>query len=76
MHLELRDVNEQAWPDELLVELMVAQHVTHVLAEKALDALSEFLNTVGIYLRHAPGPIRRVRRPRRELPDLFLGAEI
>jgi hypothetical protein len=32
VHLELSDVNQEARSDELLVEMVVPQHVTHVLA--------------------------------------------
>jgi hypothetical protein len=48
VHLELRGVNEQSRSDELLVQLMVPQHVTDVLAKKAFDALPKFLNAIGV----------------------------
>ncbi len=76
MHFELRGVDQQSRTHELFVKLVVAENVAHVLAQKALDALPELLNAVGIGLRHAPGSVGRVRRPRSEFPDPFLGAEI
>src|SRR6266404_98494 len=44
MHFERRRVEEKPGPDELIEQLMVAQHVADVLAEEALDALREFLH--------------------------------
>jgi hypothetical protein len=76
MHLELSRVNQEPRSDELLVQLMIAQDVTDILAEKALDAFSEFLHPVRVRLLHAPGPIGSVRRARRELPDPLLGPEV
>src|SRR5580765_6667988 len=38
MHLERRGVDEEPGTDERLVELVFAQDMAHVLAEKALDA--------------------------------------
>src|SRR5262249_17921655 len=43
MHLERGGVDQEPRPDELLVQLMLAQHVTDVLTQKALDALAELL---------------------------------
>ena len=37
-----------------LVLVVIAQHVAHVLAQKALDALPEFLHAVDVLLLHAP----------------------
>src|SRR5262245_23701424 len=64
------------WPDELVVELVVAQYVTHVLAEKTLDALPELLNPVHVRLRRAPGSIGRIRRARFERLDALLRPEV
>ena len=44
-----------------LVHVMVAQHVANVLAEETLDALAEFLRTIGIGLSSCA----RCRRGRR-----------
>src|SRR6187431_1620156 len=43
VHLQGGDVYEEAWSDELVVHVVIAQDVAHVLAEEALDALAEFL---------------------------------
>src|SRR4051812_45267192 len=56
--------------------MMVTQHVTDVLAQKALDALPELLDAVGVGLGDAPGPVWRVRRARREAADTLLRAKI
>ena len=53
---------------------MIAQHVAHVLAQKAFDALAELLHPVDIRLLHAPRPIRRVRLARLEFRDLLFYA--
>src|SRR4051812_46186414 len=57
MHLELRGMDQQAGADELFVQLVVAEHVTDVLTEEALYALSKFLHAVGVVLHHAPGAV-------------------
>jgi hypothetical protein len=72
MHLQRGGVDQDPRPDELLVLVVVAEHVADVLAEEALDALPELLHPVDVRLLHAPGAIFRVGRPRRELPDLLL----
>jgi hypothetical protein len=59
VHLERGDVDQEARADELVVQVMLAQDVAHVLAEKALDALPELLHPVDVPLRHAPGAVRR-----------------
>ena len=76
VHLERRCVNEMPRADELVEHPMLAQHVTHVLAEKTLDALAELLNALDVGLEHAPRSVRRVRRPRRERLDTQLCAKI
>jgi hypothetical protein len=50
VHLERGDVGEEARADELLVLVVFAQHVAHVLAQEALDALAELLHTVRLGL--------------------------
>src|SRR5258705_6218368 len=55
---------------------MLAQDVADVLAQETLDALPEFLHAVDVGLRHAPGAIRRVRRPWREGLDLLLHSKV
>src|SRR5438128_12514136 len=44
MHLERGGVDQMARADKPVEQLMLAKHVTDVLAQKALDALSKFLN--------------------------------
>ena len=76
MHLERRDVDEEAGPDELVMLVMIAQDVADVLTQEALDALAELLHPVDVALIHPPRPVWRVRRARRERRDLLLDAKI
>src|SRR5262249_13802960 len=76
MHFQRCDMNQETWPDEFVVHLMVAQHVANVLAQKTFDAFPEFLNTINVLLLHPPCAIRRVRRSRLERFDLFLYPKI
>jgi hypothetical protein len=76
MHLERRGVHQESWSNELLVLLMIAQDVTDVLAQEALDALSEFLDPVHVALVHLPGAVGEIRLPRFERLDLLFDAEI
>ena len=66
MHLERGDADEEARAGKTVVLVVVAQHVAHVLAQEALDALAELLHAVDVGLLHAPGAVRRVGRPRLE----------
>ena len=72
VHLERRGVDEEARPDELGVQRVIAQDVADVLAQEALDALAELLHAIDVGLRHAPRAVRRVRRPRLERLDRLL----
>src|SRR5690606_24001433 len=74
MHFKRGDIHEVARTEELLVKMMLPQDVTYVLAEKAFDALPEFLYSVDVALHHTPRAIRCVRRTRLELPNLFFYA--
>ncbi len=67
-------MNEKPRADELVVLVVVPQDVAHVLAQEALDALAEFLNAIGIFLSHSPGPVRSVglSRLKRLDPHLHL----
>jgi hypothetical protein len=58
------------------VEIVFAQDVADVLAEKTLNAFAELLHPVHILLIHTPGPVFMIRWTGFELFDLFLGAEI
>ena len=53
----VRRVDEEARADELLVLVVIAQHVADVLAQEALDALPEFLDAIDVALRHPPGAV-------------------
>jgi len=55
---------------------VVAQDVADILAEKAFDALAEFLHAVHVFLLHAPGAVRGVGRARLEFFDLLFDAKI
>ena len=61
---------------ERIEQVMLAQYVTHILAQKALDALPEFLHALDVCLRHAPCAIGRIGRPWLERRYVFLDAEI
>src|SRR5260370_17742095 len=69
MHFERADLDEKARPGEFIELVMLAQHVAHILAQETLDALAEFLHTIDVLLRHAPGAVGRIGRARLELPD-------
>src|SRR5688572_13144599 len=51
---------------------MLPEHMTHVLAEKTLDAFPELLHPVNVGLSHSPGTIGSIRRPGFELLDPLL----
>ncbi len=65
MHLERGHVDEKPRPDELVVLVMVAQHVAHILAQEALDALPELLDAIDVGLGDAPRTVGRIGRARR-----------
>src|SRR5437762_14376075 len=76
MHLERRNVNEEARPDESVMHPMIAQHMAHILAKKTFNAFPKLLHAIDVLLRHPPGAIGGIRRPRFEGPDLFLDLKI
>src|SRR5258708_2859448 len=76
MHLQRRDVGEEARADELLLKMVLAQDVADVLAEEALDALAKLLHALDVRLVHAPGAVGRVGRTRFELLDPLLDREV
>ena len=76
VHFQRGGINQEAGADELLVLVVVAQHVADVLAEETFDALAEFLHAVDVLLLHAPGAVRGVGLARLELLDLLLDAKI
>src|SRR5438874_4451759 len=73
VHVEAGQLDEEARPRErALVLLVIADHVTHVLAQEALDALVELLDAIDVLLHH---PVRAVGlrwldAQRRHLPGL------
>src|ERR1700732_656284 len=76
MHLERGGKDQKARPDKLLVQMMIPQNMTDVLAKEAFDALAKFLDAIDVRLGDAPGAVRRVGRPWFEFPDFFLNAKI
>src|SRR5437763_1712440 len=54
MHLQTRDAHKEAWPSELLLLIVIAQHVTNVLAQKTFDALAKLLHAIDFTLIHLP----------------------
>ena len=53
MHLEAGESHHEAGSSEVLLGLAVAQDVTDILAEEALDALAELLHPIHVFLHHA-----------------------
>ena len=43
-------------PGEAVLLVVIAEDVTHVLAEEALDALPELLDAIDVLLLHPPVP--------------------
>jgi hypothetical protein len=76
MHFERCGVDEEARANELIVFVVVAQDVTHILAEKTLDALAKLLYSFDVSLLHAPSAVRRIRRTGPEFPDRLLHIEV
>src|SRR2546425_1344952 len=75
MHVEARDLDEEARPGErALLVVVVANHVAHVLAQEALDALVELLNAIDILLHHpvGAGGLRRLEAEGRHLLGLLV----
>jgi hypothetical protein len=76
MHLQSGHMHQEPRADELIMQLMVTKHVTHVLTKKAFDTLPKLLNTVHIALVHSPGPVLSIRWSGFESLNLFLDLEI
>ena len=76
MHFQRSGVHQEAGSDELVVFVMIAQHMANILAEKTLDALSEFLNAVNVFLHHCPRSVGIVWFSWLKWFDLFLDAEV
>src|SRR6266480_6515662 len=54
MHLQSSHSHKKARSSKLLVLIVLAQHVTNVLAEEAFNAFAEFLYPVYVLLPHLP----------------------
>ena len=76
MHFERCRIDEQSRTDKLVLLVVFPQYVAHVLAEKTLDALAEFLHALNVGLLYAPCPISRVGGPGLEWLDCLFGPEV
>ena len=76
VHFEGGCVYEESGANELVVLVVIANHMTHVLTQEALNALAELLRPLDISLRHIPSPILIVRGPRLEGLNLLLHAVV
>ena len=65
MHLERSAIYEESGTNELVVEV-IAENVTDILAQIALDALAELLHPLDVALCHAPGAVSGIGGTRRE----------
>src|SRR5437773_6585830 len=72
MHFKSGNMNEKSRTDKLLMLVMVAKHVTDILAQKALDTFAKFLHAVDIRLLHSPCSVCGIWRPRIEFLDTLL----
>jgi hypothetical protein len=50
VHFEAGDADEKPRAGEYWLFMVLAEHVADVLAQKAFDALAEFLDAVGFFL--------------------------
>src|SRR5580658_2046758 len=50
MHLQRGGIHEQPRADELLLQVMIADHMADVLAQEAFDTLAEFLDAIDVLL--------------------------
>ena len=69
MHFKRGDIDQEPRSNELLVEVMFAQHVAHILAQITFDALAKLLDAVDVFLLHSPRPVRGIGRARLKLFD-------
>ena len=72
VHLQSGNVNQGAWADELIVQMMLTEYMADILTKETLDALTKFLNPVDVTLVHVPGTILVVRFARLELFNSLL----
>src|SRR5271155_2855451 len=76
MHLQARNANEKPRPAKMFLLSVIAQHVTHVLTQEALDAFAEFLHAVHVALLHLPLHVRPGRKRRNLGVNLVVPAHI
>ena len=76
MHFQRSGVQQEAGSDELVMLVMIAQHMANVLAEKTLDALSEFLYAIDVFLHHCPRSVGVIWFSWLKWFDLLLDAEV
>ena len=69
VHIEIGLSDHEPWTIVSCFIVFVAENMTHILAQKALDALPEFVETTDVFLHHRPwsGLVGR----RRELGNLL-----
>src|SRR5260370_33998110 len=70
MHLETRDAHKETGTAKLLLFVVIAQHMTNVLAKKTLYAFAKLLHAIDFALIHLPLTVR----PRCERRDLLVNA--
>jgi len=61
MHFQRCNTYKKSWADKFIMQLVLAQHMTHILAQIAFDAFSKLLYPVNILLLHTSGAIGGVR---------------
>src|ERR1043165_7303700 len=76
MHLECGRIYQVTWAHKILVQVMLSQNVTHILAKKAFDTFSKLLNAIDVALCHTPRSVWRIGFARLEFFDLQLGPVI
>src|SRR6516165_4479628 len=54
MHFKRSGAYEESWAAKLRLFAVIAQDVTNILAEEALDTLAELLDAIDIALVHLP----------------------
>ena len=55
---------------------MLAQYMTNILAQEALDALVKLLDAINILLNHPPSTVGKVRLARLKRLDLLLDLKV
>ena len=71
VHLQAGEADHEARADEPVLAVAIAEHVAHVLAQEALDALPELLHAIDVFLVHAVLAVG-VARLRLERPDALV----